>query len=131
MSFDQDFELVVRNFTANFNQMCRGSGRDYLIRSASAKAESNSKTTTYTVEYKAENLGYGWNIYAEWRKWYIFSKKFPFIQIEEIGNNQIKLAGLFTENMPVINRNPAELRQLLQKYLEHCRSIPVQSFVSV
>lgn len=131
MSFGQEFEFVVRNFTANFNQMCRGSGRDYLIRSPDAKAESKGKEKTYPVEYKMEDLGYGWSVYAEWRKWYIFSKKFPFMQIEETGSNQIKLAGLFTENMPMINRNPAELRQLLQKYLEHCRSLPVQSFVSV
>ena len=131
MSFDQNFELVVRNFTANFNQMCRGSGRNYLIRSASAKAESSGKEQTYMVEYKMEDMGYGWNIYAEWRKWYIFSKKFPFMQIEETGKNQLKLSGLFTENMPVINRNPVELQQLLQKYLEHCRSLPRESFVSV
>ncbi len=121
---------MVRNFAANFNQMCRGSGRDYLIRSTSSE-EDKGKEKTYTVEYKVEDLGYGWSVYAEWRKWYIFSKKFPFVNIEEIGNNKLKLTGLFTENMPEINRNPAELRALLQKYLEHCRSLPRDSFVSV
>ncbi len=130
MSFGQEFDLVVRNFAANFNQMCRGSGRDYLIRGTSSE-ENKGKEKTYTVEYKIEDLGHGWSVYAEWRKWYIFSKKFPFVNIEETGNNKLKLTGLFTENMPEINRNPAELRALLQKYLEHCRSLPRDSFVSV
>ena len=130
MSFGQEFHLVVQNFAANFNQMCRGSGRDYLIRSTSGE-ENKGKEKTYTVEYKVEDLGYGWSIYAEWRKWYFFSKKFPFVNIEETGNNKLKLSGLFTENMPEISRSPAELQQLLQKYLEHCRNIPRDSFVRV
>ncbi len=130
MSFDQNFELVVRNFVANFNQMCRGTNRDYLIRVDNPKAESPAEKN-YTVEYKYENLGYGYNIYAEWRKWYIFSKKIPFMQVEESGANQLKLSGLFTENLPPVNRNPAELQKLLNDYLIHCRNLPAQSFVRV
>lgn len=130
MSFDQNFELVVRNFVANFNQMCRATNRDYLIRTDNPKAEK-PKEKTYMVEYKYENAGYGWSVYAEWRKWFIFSKKIPFMQIVETGKNQFRLTGMFTENMPVINRDPVQLQHLLQHYLVHCRNIPGASFVRV
>ncbi|CAN5811332.1 hypothetical protein BH20ACI4_BH20ACI4_26040 [soil metagenome] len=130
MSFDPNFDIVVRNFVANFNQMCRATNRDYLIRTDNPKAES-PKEKTYAVEYKFENLGFEYNVYAEWRKWYFFSKKIPFMQIGETRNNQIKLTGMFTENMPVINRDPVQLQHLLQHYLVHCRNIPGASFVRV
>ena len=130
MSFDPNFEMVVRNFVANFNQMCRATNRDYLIRTDNPKAEK-PKETTYMVEYKFEDLGFQYNVFAEWRKWYFFSKKIPFMQIEESGKNKIKLTGMFTENMPVINRDPVQLQHLLQHYLVHCRNLPAQSFVRV
>ena len=130
MSFDQNLDLVVRNFTASFNQMCRGTNRDYLIRTDNPSAES-PKEKTYMVEYKMQYTGIGWEVFAEWRKWYFFSKKFPFVQIDELANNKLKLSGLFTEKMPAINRNPAELQQLLNNYLIHCRNVPAQSFVRV
>lgn len=130
MSFDQDFELVVRNFVAGFNQMCRATGRDYLIRADNPKGESG-KEKTYQVEYKYEALGYGWSVYAEWRRFYIFSKKFPFVEIAETGRNQLRLSGMFTEKMPAVERNPAALQQLLQNYLVYCRSLPADSFVRV
>ena len=131
MNFDPNLDLVVRNFTANFNQMCRGSHRDYVIRAQNSKGETNQKPKTYPVEYKMRFTEHSWEVFAEWRKWYIFSKKFPFIEIYETGKGKLKLSGLFTENMPVINKDPQELQQLLQKYLEHCRSLPAQSFVNV
>ena len=130
MSFDQNLDLVVRNFTASFNQMCRATNRSYLIRTDNPNAES-PKEKTYPVEYKMEYTGIGWEVFAEWRKWYFFSKKIPFVQIIELANNKLKLAGLFTENMPAINRHPAELQQLLNNYLIHCRNLPAQSFVRV
>lgn len=130
MSFDQNYELVVKNFVANFNQMCRATNRDYLIRTDNPNAEK-PKEKTYMVEYKYENLGYGFGVYAEWRKWFIFSKKIPFMQIEETGQKQIRLTGMFTEKMPVINRDPVQLQHLLQHYLVHCRNIPGASFVRV
>ena len=80
---------------------------------------------------KCNIRGIGWEVFAEWRKWYFFSKKFPFVQIDELANNKLKLSGLFTEKMPAINRNPAELQQLLNNYLIHCRNLPAQSFVRV
>lgn len=130
MSFDPNFDLVVRNFVANFNQMCRATNRDYLIRTDNPKAEK-PKEKTYMVEYKYETSGYGWSVYAEWRKWFIFSKKIPFMQIVETGGNQFRLTGMFTENMPVINRDPVQLQHLLQHYLVHCRNLPGASFVRV
>jgi len=130
MSFDQSFETVVKNFVSNFNQMCRATGRDYLVRADNPKGE-NPKEKTYRVEYKYEKLGYGWSIYAESRRFFIFSVKFPFITIEETNRNRLKLSGLFTESMPAVNRNPTELDWLLQKYLVYCRNIPVESFVRV
>ena len=130
MSFDPNFDVVVKNFVANFNQMCRATNRDYLIRTDNPSAEK-PKEKTYPVEYKYENLGFGWNVYAEWRKWYFFTKKIPFMQIEETRKNQLKLTGMFTEKMPVINRDPVQLQHLLQHYLVHCRSLPAQSFVRV
>lgn len=130
MNFDPNFDLVVKNFVANFNQMCRGTSRDYLIRIDNPKAES-PKEKTYTVEYKYENYGTGWEVYAEWRKWFIFRKKIPFMQIIEVRENKIRLTGMFTERMPAIKKDPVQLQYLLQNYLVHCRNLPGQSFVRV
>lgn len=131
MNIDPNLDLVVKNFVASFNQMCHATNRDYLIRSQGAKGETNKNPKTYVVEYKIRQTASGWEIYAEWRKWYFFHKEFPFVQIYRIANGSFRMSGLFTENVPVIRPNPAELQQVLYNFLMHCRNLPGQSFVNV
>ncbi len=132
MNIDPNLDLIVRNFVASFNQMCRAMNRDYLIRSQGTKGETNQKPKTYPVEYKMKHTSTGWEIYAEWRKWYFFHKEFPFVQIYHLSDKKAyKMTGLFTENVPVLSANPAEFQQVLHDFLIHCRNLPGQSFVNV
>lgn len=132
MNIDPNLDLIVRNFVASFNQMCRATNRDYLIRSQGAKGETNNNPKTYIVEYKMRNTATGWEIYAEWRKWYFFSKEFPFVQIYLLSDNRgYKMSGLFTEGVPVLSLNPNEFQQVLNSFLIYCRNLPGQSFVNV
>lgn len=132
MNVDPNLDLIVQNFVASFNQMCHATNRDYLIRSQGSKGETNKNPKTYPVEYKVRYTSTGWEIYAEWSKWYIFSKEFPFVQIYRLSDNRgYRMTGLFTENAPTLSPNPAEFQQTLHNFLLHCRSLPGQSFVNV
>lgn len=132
MNIDSNLDLIVRNFVANFNQMCHATNRDYLIRPQGTKGETNQKMKTYPVEYKMKNALTGWEIYAEWRKWFIFSKQFPFIVIYKLSDNSgYKMTGLFAENVPILSLNPNEFQKTLHDFLMHCRELPGQSFVNV
>lgn len=132
MNIDPNLDLMVKNFVANFNQMCRATSRDYLIRSQSSKGESGKNPKTYVVEYKMRNTSTGWEIYAEWRKLFFFRKEFPFVQIYQLSDNRgYRITGLFTENMPILSLHPAQFQQTLHNFLLHCRNLPGQSFVNV
>ena len=56
MSFDSNFDLIVRNFVSNFNQMCRATNRDYLIRPKGTKGETNRKNENLCGRIQNENL---------------------------------------------------------------------------
>lgn len=132
MSIDPNLDLIVKNFVANFNQMCRAANRDFLIRAQASKGETNKNPKTYVVEYKMRHTSTGWEIYAEWRKWIFFSKEFPFVQIYRLsGDRGYRMTGLFTENVPILKLNPAQFQQTLHDFLIHCRNLPGQSFVNV
>ncbi len=128
----QPNKQVVENFVAEFNQMCRANGRDYLLRETGATGESGAVAKRYKVEYKLKTTSYGWEIYGESRRFFFFTKEFPLLTIMTRGDNKLGFQGLFTENMPRIDpNNPSELRQVLQTYLEKCRNMPETSFVNV
>lgn len=132
MSIDPNLDLIVQNFVANFNQMCRATSRDYLVRSQGTTGETNNNPKTYVVEYKMRHTSTGWEIYAEWSKWYIFSKEFPFVQIYRLADgNGYGMSGLFTENVPTLSSNTTKFAETLHNFLLHCRSLPGQSFVNV
>ena len=132
MNVDPALDLIVKNFVASFNQMCRGTNRDYLVRSQSSKGESGKNPKTYTVTYKMRYTSTGWEVYAEWRKWYFFRKEFPFITLYRLSDNRgYRMTGLFTENVPILKLNPTDFQQSLQDFLLHCRNLPGQSFVNV
>ena len=132
MDTDPNLDLIVKNFVASFNQMCHATSRDYLIRSQGSKGETNNNPKTYPVEYKMRYTSTGWEIYAEWRKWYFFHKEFPFVQIYRLSDNRgYRMIGLFTENVPILSLKPAIFQQTLHDFLIHCRDLPGQSFVNV
>lgn len=125
-------QQIVENFVAEFNQMCRANGRDYLLRETGATGESGAVIKRYNVEYKLKTTSYGWEIYGESRRFFFFTKEFPLLTIMTRGDNKLGFQGLFTENMPRIDpNNPAELQQVLQNYLKNCRNMSETAFVNV
>jgi hypothetical protein len=125
-------QQVVENFVAEFNRMCRETGRDYLLREKGATGESGAVIKRYKVEYKLKTTSYGWEIFGESRRFFFFKNEFPLLTIMTRGDNKLGFLGLFTEKMPRIEpNNPAELHQILQNYLNNCRNMPETAFVNV
>lgn len=130
MSPEQQLESVVADFTKNFDLMCRQSGRAYVRRDKSAKAEDSGKKIRYNVRYKMKRTADGWEVFAQWGFW-IFSLKFPLLKIIRVPPAHMKFEGLFVQVSPTINATPAELQNALRNYLNYCYNLPEHTFVNV
>ena len=132
MEENHDLDLVVQNFVSDFNSMCRRTGRAYLLRPvASKKSEDSGKTTRYNVSYKMKTTEDGWEVYAEWRFLFIFSKQFPLLKIKKNGRYGITFEGLYVTASPNIEQKAAALATALNNYLNYCANQPEDSFVRV
>lgn len=131
MNPQADLETVVKNFTVNFDRMCKMTGRAYLMRSTTSSNENVKGGTRYDVNYQLKTTKNGWKIYAKSRFWLIFSKEFPLLKINKTDDGKITFEGLFVKQSPTINQNPAELHNALSNYLNYCRNLPEETFVNV
>jgi hypothetical protein len=127
----QNLNLVVERFVADFNRMCEETGRNYLLQPKNSKHESSKNPTRYRVTYRARQTASGWKIYAERRFLLFFKKKYPLLDINFAGPHKIAFDGLFVAETKVINRNPAELQAALGNYLNYCRLLPLEAFINV
>ncbi len=121
---DQSTENIIKDFLYDFNQMCKSSRKDFLVRHKTVQYESGPSTKTYNVTYHMKKGSNKYDIIAQTGGW-IFKSKFPLLAIEFKGDNA-GLKGLYTAGFGSFPKK--ELKEKLAAYLEECKNLPQNAF---
>lgn len=127
----QQFDETVNFFVAQFNRMCAETYRNYLLRTKNTKNESSTNPERVKVVYKVRPTNHGWEIFAESRTFFFFTKEYPLLDIFLSDSGKITFSGLFITQTPVIKQTPQDLHFALQNYLSYCRNSSQNAFVNV
>lgn len=125
----QPYQDLIERFLANFNLLCRRTGRNYIIKEFHNSYE-NVDYNKYKVVYISEYENNKWVICGQYRELIFFKQKFPLFEIRIIEGSEklFTFFGLYTAGLEVISFEVKSLHKALQYYTDKCMRVPVEAF---